>query len=61
MNSLFEGSASPEVREDWISRMASAFEICAFLYYLMTPTADWTDSVANSAEMGYSLAPAESN
>ena len=61
MNSSFEGSASSEVREDWISRMASAFEICAFLYCLMTPTADWTDFVANPARMGYSLALAESD
>ena len=61
MSSLFEGSASPEVREDWISRMASAFEICAFLYCLMTPTVDWTDSVANPARMGYFLALAVSN
>ena len=61
MSLLFEGSASLEVREDWISRMASAFEICAFLYYLMTPTADWTDSVENSTGMGYFLAPAESD
>ena len=61
MSSSFDSSASSEVREDWISRMASAFkiyaEICAFLYCLMIPTTDWTDSMANPAGMGYSLAP----
>ena len=33
----------------------------ASLDHLRTPTADWTDFVANPAGMGYSLAPAESN
>ena len=61
MSSSFEGSASPEMREDWISRMASTFEICAFLYCLITPTADWTDFVANPAGMGYSLTSAKSD